>query len=597
MAVASPWAVGGAPDWVFRTLTITSIGGSFLALIIEYRRGNGLFLPRPLWPLWGLLLLGTLQLVPLSSWVLKAVAPGAASVWYPSTPAAAVVLGAGPRPISVHPAATSEAVLWGVGLVSLLSLAIPALQAPRWRRRVLTLVVIGGVLLATYAVIARLFFGPLLFGRFPVPTTSPLGPFVSKNHFAGYIAMVTLVALGVASSLASHASRGTTALSWTRGRRANRTLLAFGASGMLGLATLFSQSRGGAVALVTGALAFFLLRLHQRTKARSGKALLARVVLVAGVFALLLAVLPREPRQRLAGLLGPPDLSSQYRLALHCDAFRAFVASPFVGQGLGAFEDTLPRFKSTAGELRVEHAENDYLELLVEAGVGGGILAGLGLVMMFRVIWALPWTRRGRERSEDELAGVFAALISVLVHSLFDFNLRLAASGTLSVLLLATVLASDRVETPRLSLRATPWALFGLGLTLLVASLKPVLDRPSQQAIRVAVSSPRPGGTRVRLAESALIGHLQRHPADAESWARLAWLRSIQGRIPEAAALALYASQLDPQRVTLQEYSNRLAVQSDASGKPTVQELNASRPLRMGAPGLRGATSGRAVCR
>ncbi len=60
----------------------------------------------------------------------------------------------------------------------------------------------------------------------------------------------------------------------------------------------------------------------------------------------------------------------RYRVGIWRDSLRLAVASPLVGTGFGAFEDAIPRFKTVAGDLRVEHAENDYL------GAPGGRRAG-----------------------------------------------------------------------------------------------------------------------------------------------------------------------------------------------------------------------------
>ena len=48
-----------------------------------------------------------------------------------------------------------------------------------------TIVVVGGSAVAAFGVVARGLFGRCV-RTIPVPTVSPFGPFVSKNHFSGY---------------------------------------------------------------------------------------------------------------------------------------------------------------------------------------------------------------------------------------------------------------------------------------------------------------------------------------------------------------------------------------------------------------------------
>lgn len=554
LAIVSPWAVGGAPAWVIRALTLISLMTSFVVLVVQVRAKAATAPPESFWPLFGLLALGALQLVPLPPLLHRTLAPGSAELWHPEETAAAVVLGGGWRPVSVHPAVTRAAVAWGFGLLSLTSLALPALKDRHRRRRAIAIVVGGGLGVAIYGVLARIAFGPLLFGQWPVPTVTPFGPFVSKNHFAGYVAMCALLGLGLAFSLADSRRREASPMSWIGGPRAGRALVAFGVVVTLALSVLVSQSRGGTLALAVGTAAFFLLRAQDRT-ARRGR-VAAVVVLV--VLAALLWVLPEDARKRLVGLSGPPDASGAYRLALWQDALTAFRASPLVGQGLGAFEDALPRYKSAAGELRVEHAENEGLELLVEGGLLAGILAGLTLVLATRKVLA---GRRdhGQGPTSEVVAGAAAGLATLLTHSLFDFNLRLAAGATLAAVLVACV----SVGSPAAPFRGVTrvgvtgqLALLACSLLIALAPLQTATE--SSPEIRSTLAAVQPGPVRVRWTEVAAVELLRRRPADAGGWALLGWLRALEGDSSTAAALTRYASALDPQRSPLRSYAERI---------------------------------------
>ena len=204
---------------------------------------------RPYWPLFGLVGLAALQLVPIPPALHVLIAPGSHSLWHPSEPAAAAVLGSGWRPISVHPSATIEWTGWAAGLLALSSLAAPALRQRRLLVRAAMAVIAGGLVVAVYGIIARTLFGPLLFGRIAVPTVSPFGPFVSKNHFAGYVEMVALLAMGLALGFMEDAQRGRAALSWVGSSRAGRIVTALGVAAALALPIPVSQSRGGVLSL------------------------------------------------------------------------------------------------------------------------------------------------------------------------------------------------------------------------------------------------------------------------------------------------------------------------------------------------------------
>ena len=92
-----------------------------------------------------------------------------------------------------------------------------------------------------------------------MPTTAPFGPFVSKNHFAGWTEMAALLTAGLALGLADEARRR--GRDWTTDARAGGVILAVVASLSMALAALASLSRGGTLALAAGACCLLALRL------------------------------------------------------------------------------------------------------------------------------------------------------------------------------------------------------------------------------------------------------------------------------------------------------------------------------------------------
>jgi O-antigen ligase len=541
LALLSPWPFGSVQPWAIRLLAACSLGAALVALLGGL--GRGLVLTdAPLWPLLGFVLLGLFQLVPLPGPVLALVAPGAAAVWYPAEPSAAAVLGAGWRCASLDPETTARAVALVGGLGLLATLASSALVRPRRALAAAATVVAGGATLATYAIFARARFGALLYGRIPVPTVSPFGPFVSKNHFAGYAVLACLVGFGLALGLADRERE--------RGARgeAPGVVAAVVAALALALAVLVSMSRGGVASLMAGIAALAVVRFKLRH--RSGVRLLPLLVLSMVVAALLAAALPREAQVRMQTL----DQASSFRLDTWRDVLRMCGASPVVGQGLGAFHDAFPRFKRAHGEIRVEHSENDYLETLAETGLVGLAFAVLALAGL------LTAAGRGVAGGGHPLVrglgtGAVAGLVALTVHSAFDFNLRIPSNAVLAAFVAALAAgASGRRPTP-LPRPATA-ALALLAALLLALGLRSAPDRApaARGEVAQAVTADRPEVRALRLAraEDALLRVLERRPAHAESWLLLAAVRAERGDPVGAAGLGRHAAQLDPQRKELQ---------------------------------------------
>lgn len=117
---------------------------------------------------------------------------------------------------------------------------------------------------------------------------------------------------------------------------------------------------------------------------------------------------------------------------------------PIIGVGLGAYPLVYTRYDPSSGTVRVEQAHNDYLQIVADAGVIGGVLAltFLGLLFARGIVTAQTRDRRKRALVAGALTGCFA----IAVHSFVDFNLQVTSNAQLFLALaaLATVGRSER---------------------------------------------------------------------------------------------------------------------------------------------------------
>jgi O-antigen ligase len=557
LVVLSPWPFGSAHPVTRWLITVVCFVTAIGVLGLRLRRREGVEIPAAAALGAGVFLLGLAQLIPLPSALHSLLAPGSAAIWHPDVPAAAEVLGSGPRPISIWPEATRRAAAFGLGVIALATLAMPALRDRRRAIRAATIVVGSALAVAVYGLIARIAFGDKLFGVLVVPTVAPFGPFVSKNHFAGYVAMSALLALGLAFQLQEHSSPHEGPLGWIEGPTANRVVLAQAAATTMCLAVLVSLSRGAALSLAGGGVAFAAMRSADTRRTVSRWSNPWSVLLLAVVVgAAALAVIPPDARERLWTLRdGRRDAGTEYRLTVWRDSIRLIGASPLAGHGLGTFVDGLPPHKTGAGGLLVEHAENDYLEVLAE---GGLLAACLALAAIGLLAWTLQ--RRpaegGRRWARTLFQGAAAALISAGLHSVVDFNLRIPASALSCAFLAAAVLSRHMDRRPVRS-----WGLAaGCVLALLVAAWPPPSSTSGVARMTNGPEARLPETTlrRIRLRE-ALEGHLRRRPGDAEAWLWLAYVQRTADGAGDGTALAAYAASLDPKRIPLVDAAAAIA--------------------------------------
>ena len=110
------------------------------------------------------------------------------------------------------------------------------------------------------------------------------------------------------------------------------------------------------------------------------------------------------------------------------DSLRILRDHPWVGIGLGSFEDAYPRYQSFSSDFVVNHAHNDYVKALVETGAVGGTFILLALAIFFRRAFANLHERLQLRVGWVQL-GAALGCCGLLVHSLADFNFHIPANA------------------------------------------------------------------------------------------------------------------------------------------------------------------------
>jgi O-antigen ligase len=385
------------------------------------------------WPAWHWLalglFLGLFQLLPLPEGVMSTLAPASHSIHYPDVAEARDVLGGGWRPVSIEPF-TTEAELLRFGSLVAAFFLFSQVFARRHETRLLGYtVVLIGFALSMFAVYQQAKWGTLLYGRFPVPTATPFGPFVNHNHFAGFVEMCALVSLGAAIG--------------HLGLRSPATSILFGGSAaVMGIALVLSHSRGGFIAAASGAFLLGILTLRSKARSRS----LTLAICAGAVGLILLFAAPQKVFDRIGTIASPgQDVSVQFRLNLWRDSLRLFGRSPIVGTGVGTYEAAIPPYRTDKDETRAEHAESDIVEHACETGLAGVVILAGFIVTVAGTARKKFLSKEGLGRTQGILIGTTAAVFALLVHSVFDFNTRVPSNALLLAALLG-ILASSHAK-------------------------------------------------------------------------------------------------------------------------------------------------------
>lgn len=259
--------------------------------------------------------------------------------------------------------------------------------------------------------------GPYLYPLANLGTAS--GLFANANH------MATLLLVTIPFLIALGARR------WRRMPKTNDRLLTATLSGgaavvvLLGIATNQSFALMIIGAPVIGAAA---LQLIPPGRVRLGRlAAMLGLLFLAG--AAVLAVMVS------AGMSTSNQTSVDIRADIWKHTSQAIGDYGLAGSGVGTFPSIYALYEDPATVERtyVNHAHNDYMEIILEAGV-----PGLILILLFAAWWGSRAFAVWRSPNAAELArAACIASAAILLHSLVDYPLRTAAIATSMAMALA----------------------------------------------------------------------------------------------------------------------------------------------------------------
>ncbi|MCI5159880.1 MAG: O-antigen ligase domain-containing protein, partial [Candidatus Electrothrix sp. AUS1_2] len=260
------------------------------------------------------------------------------------------------------------------------------------------------------------------------------GPWVYKNHYAGFMVMLCPLVLSqffrcrpvrketdtLREKVSAFFSQNTTAL-----------YLSWGFGVVVILASVFlTQSRGGIISVLAGVSLFLFLIARQWKWGGSLQLKLPLFVLLLGCSVLVGWYYGWEPViERFYSIFnGKTGGIQDGRLLIWMDTLRIIKDFPVTGSGFGTFADIFPLYKTIPDDFLYNHAHNDFLELLTD---GGLIAGGLGVWLIISVFHAGCRSIRLRKDNVSVLltAGAFSGLAGLLVYSAFDFNLHNGANG------------------------------------------------------------------------------------------------------------------------------------------------------------------------
>jgi O-antigen ligase len=370
------------------------------------------------------------QLVPLPRDTIARVSPETVRFLDQLNPAFAMSA-AEAHPLSIAPDATAAGLLLFAGFAALV-LACARLFSALGARAFARAVAIAGVVLALTGIVQQSLSSGRIYGFWQtVDGGTPYGPFVNKNHFAGWMLMALPLTLGLLMGGIARAMRGVRPawrdrLVWLSSPEASGLILTGGAAVVMAIALILTMSRSGvsafalAVAL-TGA--FVARRRWSAARAATAFAYLALLVIVAVGWA---------GAGVLAARFSDADWSElNARRGAWSDAADIAARFPIAGTGLDTYGRAMVLYQRHDRE---EHyyteAHNDYLQLAAEGGLLLTIPAAICVLLFTAAVWQ-------RFRDEPSVGahwlrvGAVTGLAAVALQDTVDFSLQMPGNAAL----------------------------------------------------------------------------------------------------------------------------------------------------------------------
>jgi O-antigen ligase len=268
------------------------------------------------------------------------------------------------------------------------------------------------------------------------------GTYISPNNFAGFLEMV--LPLATACVLVG------------RMKPVVRILLGYSVLVMLaGMAVTFS--RGGWVAVAVALLVLLGTLIFHRNHRLPAFLLLVVLAVGGTVFVTNYLSKTLSYMRRVGTPLETGELDLAVRLDIWTAAEQMWRDHFWWGVGPAHYDYRFREYRPERVQMSPDRAHNDYLNLLADWGVAGGIIVFAGMVTFgagLRKTWKYVRPAendfgRGMSNRFAFFLGASAGLFALAVHSVVDFNLHIPANAILGVTLLALLSSNLRFATER----------------------------------------------------------------------------------------------------------------------------------------------------
>lgn len=269
------------------------------------------------------------------------------------------------------------------------------------------------------------------------------GTFINRNNYAGLMEMVIPLILGYTLSLFTWREDRSFLRNITSSDNFSKQILLLFILGLMFLSLIFSLSRMGIIAAFLSLIFFWIIH-SSITKQRKANAWI--IIFVIGIvllYGLAIGIYPAFERF-IALKENTPD-----RVLVWADMLSVIRDFPIFGTGLGTFNYIYLLYNKTImNPVEFVYAHNDYLQMVIEAGIPASMFLLASLLLFLRSSYynLIKLYESGENLRFYLGLGAMSGVVAILIHSFTDFNLHIPSNAAYFAVLLGIMGAVGKIE-------------------------------------------------------------------------------------------------------------------------------------------------------
>ncbi|MBM9519359.1 O-antigen ligase family protein [Desulforhopalus vacuolatus] len=420
----APLAFGTVEFWSLYILEVLILIAFFATTFSLKKHGDPWLKVPGITPLFLILLFMLMQMIPLPPGIIKALSP---AVWHAYSPLFQTGY-EGWIPLSINRAKTLEEFFRYACYTLFYITTIQQMRSGNRIKPTLLLIIYFATGIAVLAILQQFTSHGNIYWFRHSPGGHPGGPWVNINQYAAFIEAICPFALALFLLYRPRGNSDTfrqKLVTFFSSPRTNRYILLGTCFIILFSSVLVTLCRGGILTLTLSLILFTLLSGHLRKGVSRRKEILVIVALATLVFGWFGW---DQVLNELGKTINTKGQIYDSRFSIWQDTFQIIKDYPWFGAGFGSYMDLNPSYRSVVTPNMVDHAHNEYLELLTDGGILTFLFAAWFVLTVLTGGW--KWLKRRHDTFARLLGiGAITAICAMLMHCIVDFNLHNGADG------------------------------------------------------------------------------------------------------------------------------------------------------------------------